>query len=379
MTGADGGSLYERASDLHRRGRPEEAVPLLHELLRQEPEHVAARYALGICLTDTGRHGEAQVQFRRLLDSDSQHYQAAYRLGRLLQADADPQGAAEAYRKVLEAAQQALGVAEFRDTAARLKACQDALGMTAPLSPPTPAGLPVTGRPIIPGPPTLRAQSDTHRVADRGQSKRSVRLKARHLAPATVGRGFTAALAAVFTSYVLDPGYMSAPEFIIVLLILGIPFFVLPPVVGLGVSGAVVVGAITGYVGSFSPRMFAIAVPAAVLLMVLVGIPVALMKSRLNGADFYEYGVDVKSGFIRRKVQFVWYYQIVESPSYVRTFGTYFTHTASLGLRYNEAGAYSTAYVEVPGIGTPNQVMEIVRYVESRAFPERYDVRKMMT
>ncbi|MCX5205438.1 hypothetical protein OG897_28755 [Streptomyces sp. NBC_00237] len=40
---------------------------------------------------------------------------------------------------------------------------------------------------------------------------------------------------------------------------------------------------------------------------------------------------------MRRRIQFVWYYQIVESHSCVRTLGTYFTRTASLGLRYNEA------------------------------------------
>jgi tetratricopeptide (TPR) repeat protein len=337
MAGADDGSLYERASDLHRRGRPEEAVPLLQELLRQEPEHVAARYALGICLTDTGRHGEARVQFRRLLDGDSRHYEAAYRLGRLLQADADPQGAADAYRKVLEAAQQVLGVAEFRDTAARLRACQDALGITAHVSPPAPAGLPVTGRPITPGPPTLRAQSDTHRVADRGALKVSVKLKARHLL-SVIAKRFLIAVALTLAGYVLAE--------------LGI---------GLGMR-----------VYSLFPAVLA-------WIYFLSSFVLLLVKPRTNGADFYEYGVDIKSGFIRRKVQFVWYYQIVESPSYVRTFGTYFTNTASLGLRYNEAGAYSTAYAELPGIGTPNQVKEIGRYVESRIFPERYDVRKFVT
>ncbi|QJS99043.1 tetratricopeptide repeat protein [Streptomyces asoensis] len=364
--------MYERASDRHRRGRPEEAVPLLQELLRQEPEHVAARYAYGICLTDTGRHGEAQVQFRRLLDGDPRHYEAAYRLGRLLQADADPQGAAEAYRKVLEAARQVLGVAEFRDTAARLRACQDTPGTTVPVSPPAPAGLPVTGRPITPGPPTLRAQSDTHRVADRGAPGKKVRLMPRHLIPAMVGKAFLAVVAALAAAQVLVANEVA-------LLLLAITFFLLPWVVSLLVGAAAVVGTLTGVLGGESLLEYLSFVPMTVVLTVAAGVPVALVRSRTWSADFYEYGVDVKSGFIRRKVQFVWYYQIVESPSYVRTFGTYFTNTASLGLRYNEAGAYSTAYVELPGIGTPNQVKEIGRYVESRIFPERYDVRKFVT
>ncbi|MGW4030990.1 tetratricopeptide repeat protein [Streptomyces sp. NPDC004838] len=336
-TGGEDGAVYARASDLHRRGRPEEALPLLEELLRQEPDHVAARYAYGICLTDTGRHGEARVQFRRILDGDPRHYEAAYRLGRLLQADADPQGAAEAYRKVLDAAQRVLGVAEFRDTAIRLRACQEADGAIAPVPPAAAAVQPVVGRPITPGPPTLRAQSDTHRAADRGAPKFEVRLKARHLLSMLAKRFLIAAV-----------------------LTLAVPL-------------------VATHVGLLGEAVLMV-VPAFVAwIFFLSSLVLLLVRPRTDGADFYEYGVDVKSGFIRRKVQFVWYYQIVESPSYVRTFGTYFTHTASLGLRYNESGAYSTAYVELPGIGSPEQVREIGRYVESRIFPERYDVRRFVT
>ncbi|MGW9213593.1 hypothetical protein ACWGR4_42450 [Embleya sp. NPDC055664] len=53
--------------------------------------------------------------------------------------------------------------------------------------------------------------------------------------------------------------------------------------------------------------------------------------------------------------------------------------TASLGLRYNESGAHSSTYVALPGIGSPKQVQEIRQYVESRTFPEPYDVRRITT
>lgn len=333
MAGADEGVLYERASDLHRRGRPEEAIPLLQELLQEAPDDLAARYAYGICLTDTGRHAEAQVQFRRVLDGDQRHYQAAYRLGRLLQADGDAEGAAEAYLRVLRAAEQVLGVAEFRDTATRLKACRDTLGATVPAPTRSPAGPPVTGRPITPGPPTLRTQSESHRVAERGVLKVQVRLKARHLLSMLVKRFLIAVALTATGIFLADRG------------------------IGVGV------------------RAFNLLPGFLALLHFLCSFVLLLVKPRTSGADFYEYGVDVKSGFVRRKVQFVWYYQIVESPSYVRTFGTYFTNTASLGLRYNEAGASSTVYVELPGFGTPDQVRETGRYVESRIFPERQVIR----
>ncbi|MFF0448899.1 tetratricopeptide repeat protein [Streptomyces sp. NPDC004609] len=323
--GADS-SLYERASDLHRRGRPEEALPLLEELLREEPDDVAGRYAFGICLTDTGRTAEAQVQFRRVLDHDPRHYQAAYRLGRLLQADADPAGAAEAYRKVLAVAP------DFRDTAARLRACQDPAGATTHVAPPPPGGPPVVGRALTPGPPTLRSQSEAHRVADRGRPGMSVRLKARHLL-IVIGKRFLVAAVLTLAVPLLGRGSLMGP------------------------SAFLVLGALVAWVFFLS---------SLVLLLV---------RPRTDGADFYEYGVDVKSGFVRRRVQFIWYYQIVESPGYARTLGTYLTNTASLTLRYNEAGASSTRTVELTGIGTPKQVQEIGRYVESRTFPERHVVR----
>ncbi|GHA48965.1 hypothetical protein GCM10010329_84100 [Streptomyces spiroverticillatus] len=200
--------LYERAGDLHRRGRPEEALVLLQEHLQQHPGDLAARYALGICLTDTARHAEARVQFRRTLDDDPRHYQAAYRLGRLLEADADPAGAADAYRQVLAA------VAEFRDTATRLRTCAEAAGDAVrpgmpglpPMPPSLPGGPVLTGRTLVPGPPTLRSQSEAHRVADRGIEKYAVRLRPRHLAPALLGKAALATAAAVLASHVLGTG-----------------------------------------------------------------------------------------------------------------------------------------------------------------------------
>ncbi|MFE6848515.1 tetratricopeptide repeat protein [Streptomyces sp. NPDC057686] len=253
MAGADEGALYERASDLHRRGRPEEAIPLLQELLQEAPDDLAARYAYGICLTDTGRHAEAQVQFRRVLDGDQRHYQATYRLGRLLQADGDAEGAAEAYLRVLRAAEQALGVAEFRDTATRLKACRDALGATVPVPSRSPEGRPVTGRPITPGPPTLRAQSESHRVAERGVLKVQVRLKARHLLS------------------------LLAKRFLIAVALTAAGIFLAEQGIGVGV------------------RSFNVLPGLLALVYFLCSFVLLLVKPRTNGADFYEYGVDVKS------------------------------------------------------------------------------------
>jgi hypothetical protein len=334
------------------------------ELLQRAPGDFAARYALAICLTDLARFPEARVQFRRVLDDDPRHHQAAYRLGRLLQADSDAEGAADAYRRVLSL------VPDFRDTAARLAACEGAVA--APTRAPSPlppaGGAPLTGRPLVPGPPTLRSRSDTHRVADRGAEKVSVRLKPRHLVPVTVGRALLATFAALIAASALMVDQVA-------LVILAVLLFLLPWYVGLAVGTAGVAAMATGAIGGGVLRAVLFVLPLPLALAVVVGIPVILVTSRTNSATFYEYGVDVKAGFVRRRVQFIWYYQIVESPSYVRTFGSYFTCTASLGLRYNDTGAFSARYVELPGIGSPRKVGDIGRYVESRVFPERCPVR----
>ncbi|MEX5710199.1 tetratricopeptide repeat protein [Parafrankia sp. FMc6] len=95
---AVGRALFDRASQAHRRGQPDEALELLDQLLADEPDNVAAQYARAICLADLGRTREATAQFRAVLARDPRHYEAAYQLGRTLQATADLTGAIDAYR-----------------------------------------------------------------------------------------------------------------------------------------------------------------------------------------------------------------------------------------------------------------------------------------
>ncbi|OHV44773.1 hypothetical protein BBK14_30700 [Parafrankia soli] len=334
-SGDDAGALYAQANDLHRRGRPEEALAVLDRLLRDDPDHVAARYARAICLVDVGRPAEAPAQLRRVLDSEPGHYEAAYRLGRLLQADGDVEGAAEAYRQVLT-------VTPFQDTPARLRACENALATTRLNHPPGPTGganTPVVdpgpGSASTPGPPTLRSRLDAQRVADRGRPVRSVSLKARHLIP-SIGKVFLIAAVA------------------------NIIFVVVAATSGGGGGMAIM------FIFPF----------VAISLVGILFFPVwVFVKSRTNGADFYEYGVEIKSGFVRRSIQFVWYYQIAEAPTYVRSFANYFTNTASLRIHYNSSAATTVERVEIAGFGSPDEVKWIGGYLESRVPPERIVIR----
>ncbi|MEV0147690.1 MULTISPECIES: tetratricopeptide repeat protein [unclassified Nonomuraea] len=366
---------YEQASALRRQGRPQEALTLLEGILRRDPEHTAARYALVVCLTDLGRTADAVPHLHRVLAAVPEHYEAAYRLGRILQAAGDRAGAADAYRRVLD-------FAEFSDARARLGQCEQpsgtASGDSADLSHTFPSSEEV--------PPPLRARVDGRHAVDRGELKNALRLQARHLAPAMLSKALLATVAAVLLVAALAGELPSVAIFIVAGVLFGVP-----RVAGAAALLVAVAGFATGYFRPPAQIVWdnledALASPSLdaplsvcgttfILIILVIGIPGALLNSRINGSDVYEYGVEIRRGLIRRTVQFIWYYQIVEAPSYLRTLGSYFTHTASLGIRYNDNGASSVTQIEMSGVGTPALVKKVGRYLESRIPAERLPIR----
>ncbi|OHV39757.1 hypothetical protein BBK14_32860 [Parafrankia soli] len=136
----------------------------------------------------------------------------------------------------------------------------------------------------------------------------------------------------------------------------------------------VVAGLVSRLLGGVILGAPALLLAAIAWICFLVSPVTILVKSRTNGADFYEYGVEIKSGFVRRSIQFVWYYQITEAPTYVRSFADYFTNTASLRIHYNPS-ATTVERVEIAGFGSPDEVKWIGGYLESRVPPERIVIR----
>jgi hypothetical protein len=193
--------------------------------------------------------------------------------------------------------------------------------------------MPLRGQVITPGPPSLETRVRSLRAADRGHLVGTVHLQARRLAPLAVKGLFAAAALTVVA--VVAMGRLSP----------SIPLLTTPLLV------------------------------AVAWLPFLGTLVVVLAKSRANGADFYQYGVEVKTGLLDRSVHFIWYYQITESPCYVRRLPDYLTRTATLGLRYNQSGESSARYVELLGIGTPGQVRQLRQYVESRIPAERIPIK----
>jgi hypothetical protein len=318
-------SRYEHAKALHGQGRVAEASAILADLLADDPGNVGARYAQAISLVDLGRRAEAIEHFRGVLSLLPAHYEAAYRLGCLLQDAGEPIQAAEAFRRVL-------AVQDFRDAASRLRDCEAATRASAAIAAPNLADRdqwPVGGNPVNPGPAPVRRMIETSHVADPGKLVMTTRLKARHLVP--LKSFLFAFLGAVV--YVTQPLH-------------------------LGVTGSL-------------PFLLIGLVSLVNLLLSPVTIPV---RSRMNSAKLYEYGMDVSTGVLRRSKQFVWYYQITEPPTYVRGLRSYLVHTASLRVTYNNT-ASTTAQVELTGIGTPQQVEGVRAYLQSRIPPERLPIR----
>lgn len=204
---------------------------------------------------------------------------------------------------------------------------------------------------IIPGPPPVRRMIDAVHVADRGTIIMTTNLKLRYLTPLLVK--------------------LLAPAVIVVLI---------PSIV------TAIVERLPDGVASYGLQLIAfldkyafqeILGWAAVLLW-LVYVPIVLLAvtvySRMNSACLYEYGMEVSSGAINRSKKFIWYYQITESPTYVRTLRNYLTHTASLKMNYDHT-ASTTERVELIGIGTPKEVDEVREYLQSRILPERLPIR----
>ncbi|WP_040787157.1 tetratricopeptide repeat protein [Nocardia pneumoniae] len=293
---------YEHAKMLRRDGRAAEASAVLAQLLADRPGDIGARYALAVCQLDLGRRREARESLLRVVDAHPGHYAAEYQLGRIQQDEGDLAGAAARYRKVL-------AVNDFADAEARLHQCERATAV-----------------------PPVRRMIEQSFVADKGNDRKSLRLRGRHILP-----------------------LRSAG--ILVLMILAIPLLRLIDVEG-------------GLLLVYPMFLLALGLVANILLSPLT----IFIRTRMYTAQLYDHGMDVSTGVLRRVKQFVWYYQITEPPTYVRKPLNYLTHTASLSVSYNDT-ASTTRRVELRGIGSPREVEEVRGFLQSRIPPERLPIR----
>ena len=99
------GEATLKLAALRRRvNRPDDALPLLVDLLQRDPYHFDALIALGETLLDLGRRGDAVTAFKRVLRFDPNHVGALYHEGALLGEQRRFPEAVDRWRRVIDLA-----------------------------------------------------------------------------------------------------------------------------------------------------------------------------------------------------------------------------------------------------------------------------------
>lgn len=333
---------FADAEKLYRDGHYDRAADVLRALLETDPADTTSRFALAMALTGGDHIADAVAEFQRVVADEPAHQDAWYRLGCLHQYRGEDAAAVSALRR-------ALGVGAHPDAAARLAAlAPPALPVTA-VPAMTPALSPALTGSIVPGPAPLRRVIEDHAVADRGRVMFTVRQEWRYVLPFALGVGLRSLVVAALLTLAavtlmrLPADWRSALD---------------------GISSVVL-----------TVPHWALPLPAAaVFVLAAVRIGRAVVEARLRESVFYERGIDLAGGLLRRDRHFVWYYQLAEEPRYSRSFVMLLTHTASLHLLYNNSST-TTQWITLAGVGSPAQVMEIRQYIQERRTAERATMR----
>jgi hypothetical protein len=94
-------SVAQRGKNLFREGRYEEAIKLLHEYLRDEPNDIQARVCLAASYAQSGRMVDAISEFNRLAELDKTNPQHLLNLGIAYENAGDRDKAKDAYERAL--------------------------------------------------------------------------------------------------------------------------------------------------------------------------------------------------------------------------------------------------------------------------------------
>lgn len=158
---------YEEATSLFTSGRLPEALALLEECVYEVPEHVGARFGLGVCYDRTGDAVRAENLYRSVLVLDPSHVNGHLHLGALLEQQARPAEAVTIYRSALalnpESA-KARSRIQALEAATQHASATDSSGVPPVMGATPAAGVPpVTGAPPL---PTLAATLDSDETSD---------------------------------------------------------------------------------------------------------------------------------------------------------------------------------------------------------------------
>jgi CelD/BcsL family acetyltransferase involved in cellulose biosynthesis len=94
--------VLDRATELYKKGKLDQAERGYRQVLDVEPEHPLALYLLGQLMAAKQKHADAEKFFKAFLAVKPDVHKAWLKLGKTLEAQGDTQGAVESYQKVLE-------------------------------------------------------------------------------------------------------------------------------------------------------------------------------------------------------------------------------------------------------------------------------------
>ena len=96
--------LLRKAIDLDEDEKVEEAVELYRQVLKREPDSIAAQHRLGVALTRLRKMEEAETMFRQVLQRCPHHIEAHLSLGICLLQNGDAEGAYTQFKFVVQVA-----------------------------------------------------------------------------------------------------------------------------------------------------------------------------------------------------------------------------------------------------------------------------------
>lgn len=363
---ADQQELYAAAKAARESGKLSDAAHLLCRVVEGSPTDPAARYALAVCLRDLGDRAHAVAQFTAVLRLHPGHYLAAYQIGRLQLEQNDPAAARTSFDR-------ALSIQDYPPARDGVAACEQRL------RPQPPRTDPARTDPVRSDPPrTDPARADpastlAHPV--RSDPTRAVPVPADEADPArrpeadpasaheTVG---DRTLAQELDEHLpAEPGAPLETCRVQLRHLAGVP----AAATVLAVAATVVLERYpVPYRGVVVALLWAYAVAMAAC---------AWLESRVSLFWFHERRVDVATGLLHRRRLVLWYYT-VSQVTYRRTPLSYLTNTASLDITYLSTTT-QTQTLTLPGIGSPDEVLDLYRRLQPLTVRERRRMKLTLT
>lgn len=338
-------SRYDEATSLFGSGRMAEAQAALEDCVGEVPDHVGARFGLGVCYDKRGDAARAEALYRSVIALDPSHVNGHLHLAQLMDKQGRTGDGLTEYRAVLSLNASS---AVARDRVAALE------GATQPL-PPQPAAAPTELPPYEAPPPAARTTLAADLDSDEGPGDRL------SMAGAVLHRG---------RRRLLSFGKLWA----------GLLILLLVPLLGAlsRTANSAVRKAGTSQTEYNAVRMFdnvayylQYAIAAASIALILA----AALGSLTTRYTVRERRVDIAKGVLFRHERFIWLYDI-NDIQFRRTPMMLLAGTGKLTLMVDEANASEDTAPTLHGFGSARFLRALGEQLQPMVLRERRAMKK---